>query len=322
MLDRGLSTVSTDSRRECGSIMNTTLFSSAPTLPAKSRTSTQNDQLPGLSSDDAHTRLKKFGAKAVPDTSLRPLRLALEKFWAPVPRMLEAAIVLELMLGKYVEAAIIAGLLAFNAALGLFQETRAQATLAALKSRLGLNASVRRDGAWKTVPAAELVPGDLVKLSLGGVVAADVHITAGEVLLDQSMLTGELVPSGVRHAKLCRSARASWGNDGGSHRDEPAHQIRTDSGTRSHSPCRQFAAESGSRRGSQSRAFQWRRDRIPGCLFLLSQDAVRRDCPSCFDRGPCMDPCRAAGHVYARVGFGRASAGEGGRSSNPPLDRR
>jgi H+-transporting ATPase len=93
--------------------------------------------------------------------------------------MLEAAVVLELALGKYVEAAIIAFLLAFNAALGLFQESRAQATLAALKSRLALNASVRRDSAWKTVPAAELVPGDVVKLSLGGVVAADVDITAG-----------------------------------------------------------------------------------------------------------------------------------------------
>jgi hypothetical protein len=41
------------------------------------------------------------------------------------------------------------------------------------------NASVRRDGAWKTVQAAELVPGDLVKLSLGAVVAADVKLTAG-----------------------------------------------------------------------------------------------------------------------------------------------
>jgi H+-transporting ATPase len=108
--------------------------------------------------------------------------------------MLEAAIILEVMLGKYVEAAIIAALLIFNAALGLFQESRAQATLAALKSRLALNASVRRDGAWKTIPAVELVPGDVVKLSLGAVVAADVRLTGGEVLLDQSMLTGESVP--------------------------------------------------------------------------------------------------------------------------------
>jgi H+-transporting ATPase len=130
----------------------------------------------------------------MPDTSVHPYRLALEKFWAPVPWMLEAAAVLELLLGKYIEAAIIVLLLVFNAALGVFQESRAQATLAALKSRLALNASVKRDGAWKTVPATELVPGDLVKLSLGGVVAADVTLTGGEVLLDQSMLTGESVP--------------------------------------------------------------------------------------------------------------------------------
>src|ERR1700732_1190184 len=113
----------------------------------------------------------------------RCLTRVVEKFWAPVPWMLEAAIVLELALGKYVEAGIIAFLLVFNAALGLFQENRAQATLAALKSRLALTASVRRDGAWKTVPATDLVPGDLVKLSLGGVVAADVKLMGGEVLL-------------------------------------------------------------------------------------------------------------------------------------------
>jgi H+-transporting ATPase len=59
--------------------------------------------------------------------------------------MLEAAIVLEVVLGKYVEGAIIGGLLAFNAALAFFQEGRAQATLAALKWRLALNALVRRD---------------------------------------------------------------------------------------------------------------------------------------------------------------------------------
>jgi H+-transporting ATPase len=120
--------------------------------------------------------------------------MALEKFWAPVPWMLEAAIVLELVLGKYVEASIIATLLVFNAVLGWFQESRAQATLAALKSRLALTASALRDGLWKTVAASDLVPGDVVKLSLGGVVAADVKLTGGEVLLDQSMLTGESVP--------------------------------------------------------------------------------------------------------------------------------
>jgi len=129
----------------------------------------------------------------MPDTALHPLRHALTKFWTPIPWMLEAAILLELVLGKFVEAGIIAVLLVFNAALGFFQEGRAQATLAALKKRLALTASVRRDGIWKNLPAADLVPGDMVKLSLGGVVAADVKLTEGSVLLDQSMLTGESI---------------------------------------------------------------------------------------------------------------------------------
>jgi H+-transporting ATPase len=108
--------------------------------------------------------------------------------------MLEAAIVLQAVLHEYAEAAVVAGLLVFNAALGLSQEGRARATLAALKSRLALTASVRRDGAWKNIPATALVPGDTVKLSLGGVVAADVKLVEGSILLDQSMLTGESVP--------------------------------------------------------------------------------------------------------------------------------
>jgi len=148
----------------------------------------------GLTSAEASSRLQKDGPNAMPDTSAHPLRNALAKFWAPVPWLLEAAIVLQVASHKYLEASVIAGLLLFNAALAYFQEGRAQATLAALKSRLALNASVRRDGAWKTVPAAELVRGDLVKLSLGGVVAADVHLVGGSVSLDQSMLTGESLP--------------------------------------------------------------------------------------------------------------------------------
>src|ERR1700678_3119028 len=162
--------------------------------PAESAVAAKDELPSGLTDEEAHSRLAKFGPNATPDTSLHPLRGTLEKFWAPVPWMLEGAILLEMALGKYVEASIIAGLLVFNAALGLLQESRAQATLAALKSRLALNASVRRDGAWKIVPAADLVPGDTVKLSLGGVVAADVRLTGGEILLDQSMLTGESVP--------------------------------------------------------------------------------------------------------------------------------
>jgi H+-transporting ATPase len=148
----------------------------------------------GLSGNEARRRLATVGPNAMPDTAVHPLRSALAKFWSPVPWMLEAAIALQLAMGDYVGSVIVAFLLVFNAVLAFVQEGRAQATLAALKSRLAMTASVRRDGSWATVPAAELVPGDVVKLSLGGVVAADVRVVAGNVLLDQSMLTGESVP--------------------------------------------------------------------------------------------------------------------------------
>lgn len=65
--------------------------------------------------------------------------------------MLEAAVLLQLAMGDYAAAAVILVLLVFNAALGSFQEGRAKATLAALKSRLAINASVFRDGAWQTL---------------------------------------------------------------------------------------------------------------------------------------------------------------------------
>ena len=163
--------------------------------PAQTATPGGEDNLArGLTSDEARLQLAKSGPNAMPDTAVPAWRMALAKFWAPVPWMLEAAIILQAALHEYVEAAVIAGLLVFNAALGFFQEGRAQATLAALKSRLALTASVLRDGAWKNIPATELVPGDTVKLSLGGVVAADVKLVAGSILLDQSMLTGESVP--------------------------------------------------------------------------------------------------------------------------------
>ena len=169
--------------------------SANPTVLARTaQVSGEDNQLNGLTSEEARARLAKCGPNDMPDTAIRPWRMALIKFWAPVPWMLEAAIILQIVLHEYVEAAVIAGLLVFNAALGFFQEGRAQATLAALKSRLALTASVRRDGDWKNIAATDLVPGDTVKLSLGGVVAADVKLVEGSILLDQSMLTGESVP--------------------------------------------------------------------------------------------------------------------------------
>ncbi|MFZ5789104.1 MAG: HAD-IC family P-type ATPase [Pseudomonadota bacterium] len=149
--------------------------------------------LQGLAAQEAERRLLEYGPNAVAEETPRLLRRVLKRFWEPVPWMLEAAIVLQLALGERVEALVIAALLVFNVILGLMQEQRAGTALAALKSKLALRASVLRDGRWERRPAADIVPGDIVKLSLGGVVPADVRIVDGAILLDQSMLTGESV---------------------------------------------------------------------------------------------------------------------------------
>ncbi len=149
----------------------------------------------GLTTEEADRGLARDGPNAIIDVTQHPVLRAVQKLWAPVPWMLEAAILLQLVLGDYVEAGVVALLLVFNAGLGFFQEGRAQATLNALKSRLALIAAVKRDEHWTTVPATELVAGDIVKLSLGTVVVADVHLIDGSVLLDQSMLTGESIPA-------------------------------------------------------------------------------------------------------------------------------
>ena len=148
----------------------------------------------GLTSAEAHRRRNEFGPNTVSEQVPPRWRVFLAKFWAPIPWMLEAAIVLQIALSAYVEAAVIGGLLLFNATLGFIQEGRASAALAALKKRLAPTALVRRDGEWARLPASELVPGDTISLSLGAMVPADASIVSGSVMIDQSTLTGESVP--------------------------------------------------------------------------------------------------------------------------------
>ncbi len=78
----------------------------------------------GLTSGEARARLEKSGPNEMPGTAMRPWRMALSKLWAPVPWMLEAAVVLQAALHEYAEAAVIAALLVFNAGLGFFNEGR------------------------------------------------------------------------------------------------------------------------------------------------------------------------------------------------------
>lgn len=151
--------------------------------------------LQGLTSGEAAARLKQYGPNAVAEEPPHPWLALLRKFWAPVPWMLEAAIALQLALGKVDEAAIITGLLLFNSVLSFLQESRANNALALLKSRLEILARVLRDGHWQLLPAQELVPGDVVHLRMGDLAPADIRLLEGEVLLDQSALTGESLPA-------------------------------------------------------------------------------------------------------------------------------
>jgi len=150
---------------------------------------------PGLSSAEAARRLSAFGPNVVAEDRVRPWQRVAGHFWAPVPWMLEVTIALQLVVGERLEALMIAALLLLNVGLGVFQETRANEALELLKQRLAPRVRVRRDDRWVEAAAAEIVPGDVVQLSLGGIVPADLRIIAGSLLLDQSMLTGESIPA-------------------------------------------------------------------------------------------------------------------------------
>ncbi|HEY0315149.1 MAG TPA: HAD-IC family P-type ATPase [Sphingomonas sp.] len=147
----------------------------------------------GLTTAEALALLAGGGPNEVAAAEEHPLYRALRHFWSPVPWMLEITVVLQLAAGERLEAIMVGVLLLINVLLGLVQEGRASATLALLRQRLAPRARLRRDGAWADAPASVLVPGDIVQLSLGGIVPADVRLLSGSVLLDQSMLTGESV---------------------------------------------------------------------------------------------------------------------------------
>ncbi len=148
----------------------------------------------GLSAAEARTRLRQYGPNAVPEARPHPWRVLFGKFWSPVPWMLEATVVLQLALGKADEALVIAILLVLNALLSFFQESRANQALALLRQRLSVTARVLRDGRWQPIAAQELVPGDVAHIRLGDLAPADIHLSEGALLLDQSALTGESLP--------------------------------------------------------------------------------------------------------------------------------
>jgi len=150
----------------------------------------------GLASAEASGRLVRLGRNEVPEKKRHALLAFLSKFWGPSAWMIELVVLVSIPLRRSGDLVLGIGLLVANAALAFLQEQRASAAVAALRSRLRVMARVLRDGSWRLLPAAEVVPGDVLRLRAGDFVPADAKVISGAASVDQSALTGESVESG------------------------------------------------------------------------------------------------------------------------------
>jgi H+-transporting ATPase len=149
----------------------------------------------GLNAQQVRERLARFGYNEIQEKEEPLWHRVFRRFWGPIPWMIEAAALLSAIVQKWEDFGIITVMLLVNAGLDFFQEHRALNALKALKQRLAIEVVVLRDGAFNTVSARELVPGDIVRLRIGNVVPADVQLLEGDYLsVDQSALTGESLP--------------------------------------------------------------------------------------------------------------------------------
>ena len=149
----------------------------------------------GLTSDEAAERAQRYGYNEIIERRKGRLGKLARYLWGPLPWMIEAAAGLSALLQHWDDLAIILTLLVANAAIGFWQEDKADNAIELLKKRLAITARVLRDGKWATVPARELVPGDVVRIRLGDIAPADVKLLDGDYLMmDESALTGESLP--------------------------------------------------------------------------------------------------------------------------------
>ena len=160
----------------------------------------------GLAESEARARLATYGYNEIPEQKSSTLLKLLSYFWGPIPWMIEVAAVLSALVRHWEDFAIILTLLLMNAGVGFWEEFQAGNAVAALKAKLALQAQVKRDGAWKTVPARELVPGDLLRVGIGEIIPADARLLQGDPIeVDQSALTGESLPVARRSGELVYS---------------------------------------------------------------------------------------------------------------------
>ncbi|ATQ67018.1 MULTISPECIES: plasma-membrane proton-efflux P-type ATPase [Methylosinus] len=160
----------------------------------------------GLSAAEARKRLAIFGPNALTEKRVSLLRKLMRYFAGPMAYMIEAAAIVSAIIGHWGDFSIIIALLLFNAALEAWQDRKASNALAALKKGLAPEATLLREGAWRTAPASGLVPGDIVKIRLGVVVPADIRLVGGDyVSIDQAALTGESLPVAKKGGDLAYS---------------------------------------------------------------------------------------------------------------------
>ncbi len=150
----------------------------------------------GLSRGEADERLAGFGPNALPVVAPRATYLKFfDQFKSLLIVILTIAAGLAALVGNLKDASVILAVVVFNAALGFYQEYRAEQSLAALRGMLPVKAKVRRGGAVAELTADRLVPGDIILLEAGDRVAGDGHLLqAASVAIDESSLTGESVP--------------------------------------------------------------------------------------------------------------------------------
>lgn len=151
----------------------------------------------GLSEEEVKARLEKFGHNELAE---RPGKSFLQKLWEQINSfviwLLIGAAVISAVLGDWVEAGAILLIVVLNAIMGIIQESRAEASLAALKKMSAPEAQVLRDGHRVMVPSRDLVPGDIVFIEAGNFIPADMRLLeAVNLNIDEASLTGESVPA-------------------------------------------------------------------------------------------------------------------------------
>jgi cation-transporting ATPase F len=154
----------------------------------------------GLTSEEAAKRLEQYGENQVKARVGTPhWKRLLNQFTAPLVLVLIAASLVTGFLGEWVDATVIIIVVLVNALVGFLQESKAETALEALMQMVVADVIVRRDGKKLRVPSTTLVPGDIVILSGGDRVPADIRLLETKSLqIDEASLTGESVPANKR----------------------------------------------------------------------------------------------------------------------------